>query len=262
LRGGGGNFGVVTAFEYQLHPQTMPIGGLIAYPLAAGRDVLRRHRVAMAAAGDELASTAVLLTTPDGTPAVGVFVAYFGEAADADAAITPFKALGTPVMEQLGPIPYTALQKLFDEAAAPGRRYYMRSNLLDELEDPVIDTLIDWYAKTPSPLNAVLIVGMGGAINRVPADATAYPHREARFTLTVLAGWTDAADDGANIGWVRGMWDQLAPSLPNRVYVNELHDEGPSRVRAAYGRAYDRLVALKRRYDASNVFCLNQNIRP
>jgi hypothetical protein len=138
----------------------------------------------------------------------------------------------------------------------------MRSNMLDELDDAIIGTLARWYAKSPSPLNAVLLVSMGGAVSRVAADATAYAHRDARYTMTALAGWTDATDDSANVEWVRGLWDELAPSLPNRVYVNELHDEGPARVRAAYGPAYDRLVALKRTFDPGNFFSLNQNIRP
>lgn len=263
LRGGGGNFGIVTSFEYQLHPLGQPaLAGLIAYPLPQARQVLRNYHEAMANAPDELTVTAVLLTTPDGHPTVGIAPCFTGNVEGGERAIEPFRKLGTPVMQQVGPMPYTLVQKMFDAAAVPGRRFYMRSNYLENLNESVVSAFADAYARTPSPLNAVIIVSMGGAVGRVAPDATAYYHRAFPYTTTVLCGWDDAKSDEANVNWLRDLWADLSPQLPTGVYVNELHEEGADRVRAAYGPAYPRLAALQQKYDPKNLFCLNQNIRP
>jgi FAD binding domain/Berberine and berberine like len=262
LRGGGGNFGIVTSFEYQVHQLGPVLAGIIAYPLAQGRQVLSGYRHAMANGPDELTVTAVALTTPDGHPAVGIFPCYAGDPAAGARVIEPFRKLGTPVMQQVGPMPYTAVQTMFNDAAVPGRRFYMRSNFVETLNDGFIDACVDEYAKTPSPFNAIIIVAIGAAVKRVPADATAYYYRDMPYTMTLLCGWDDPHQDQANIGWLRGLWDRLSPHLPSGVYVNELHEEGADRVRAAYGPAYQRLAQLKQKYDPQNLFCLNQNILP
>ena len=262
LRGGGGNFGIVTSFEYQLHPLGPVFGGLIAYPLPEARQVLKRYREAMAKAPDELTTVAVFLTTPDGHPAVGIAVCYAGDLTDGERAVAPFRTLGTAVMQQVGPMPYAAVQTMFNDAAVPGRRYYMRSNFLDSLSDDIIDVLASAFTGVPSPLSAVIIASAGGAVARVPPDATAYVHRDAAHIMTLLGCWADPQDDARNDAWLRDTWQALKPRLPNRVYVNELHDEGAERVRAAYGSSFTRLARLKRKYDPANFFRLNQNIQP
>jgi FAD/FMN-containing dehydrogenase len=263
LRGGGGNFGVVTSFEYRLHPLGPVYGGLIAYPLSEARQVLRGFGEAMQSAPDELCAAGLMLTTPDGHPAVGIAPAYTGsDLGEGRRVSEPLRKLGSVVMEQLGPMPYPALQSMLDASAIPYRRYYMRSNFMNDVSDDAIDIFAEFYRRVPSPFTAVVIVNLGGAVRRVPADATAYYHRGAPYTMSVIHCWLDARDDEPNITWLRELWDRLAPHLPEGVYVNELHDEGADRVRAAYGPAYPRLAALKRQYDPANFFRLNQNIQP
>jgi FAD/FMN-containing dehydrogenase len=262
LRGGGGNFGIVTSFEYRLHELATPVlAGLIAYPLTEAKQVLRRLEETMTAAPDELVVAAVLMTTPDGHPAVGIAPCYAGDPGAGETVIAPLRKLGTPVMQQIGPMPYTAVQTIFNDAAVPGRRFYMRSNYLETLSDEVIGVLADAYPRTPSPLSAVLIVTMGGAVRRAAVESTAYYHRRMAYTMTVLGSWIEAQADEANIRWIKELFAGLDPHLPEGVYVNELHDEGADRVRAAYGASYARLAALKRQYDPTNFFRLNQNIR-
>ena len=262
LRGGGGNFGIVTSFEYRLHRLEPLLGGLVAYPLAQARQVLRGYHEVMTEAPDRLATTALLMTTPDGHQVVGVAPCFMGDVSAGERVIDPLRRLGTPVMEQVSPMPYTAIQAMFNDAAVPGRRFYMRSNYLDALSDEGIDALAAGYAKTPSPLSAVIIVSMGGAVSRVAPEATAYFHRQSPYTMTMLGGWLDARDDDRNVTWLRETWATLEPYLGKGVYVNELHDEGADRVRAAYGATYTKLALVKQKYDAKNLFRLNQNIQP
>ncbi len=263
LRGGGGNFGIVTSFEYQLHQRGPVLGGLIAYPLVEARQVMGGYDQLLRNAPDDLIAGCFLLTTPDGHQGVGIAPVYLGtDMTQGEKLIEPFRKLGKPVMEQVGPMPYTAIQGLLDEAAVPHRRYYMRSNMMEELSDGAIDVLAKGYAETPSPFSAVIIVPFGGAVSRVATDATAFYHRSARYSMTLLGCWPGAQDDDANISWLRGVWDGLQPYLAEGVYVNELYDEGADRVREAYGTStFARLQALKQKYDPTNLFRLNQNIR-
>jgi FAD/FMN-containing dehydrogenase len=263
LRGGGGNFGVVTSFEYNVHPVgPMVYGGLIAFPLPEAPRVLGRVQELMAGASDELSTVAVMITTPEGQKAVGVAFCHIGDLARAEADIAPFRKIGTPVMEQLGPMPYAVVQTMFDEAATPGRRFYMRSNYVDDMTESFVGTLAEGFAQAPSPLTAVVMAYMRGAVSRVPAEATAYYHRSAAFTFTLLGSWLEPSEDSANLTWVKALWERLTPHLPNAVYVNELADEGSDRVKAAYGPSYGRLREVKKTYDPANLFRLNQNITP
>ena len=215
--------------------------------------MLRGFKEVMQTAPDELCAVGVMLTTPDGHPAVGIAPAYFGDAlGEGERLCEPLRKLGTVVMEQLGPMPYTALQSMLNDSAVPHRRYYMRSNVMNDVSDDAIDVFAESYNRVPSPFTAVVIVSLGGAASRVPGDATTYYHRAAPYTMSVIHCWLDATDDEPNIGWLRELWDNLGPHLAEGVYVNELQDEGPDRIRAAYGPAYDRLAALKRQYGPSN----------
>jgi FAD/FMN-containing dehydrogenase len=170
--------------------------------------------------------------------------------------------MGPVVMEQIGPMPYPAMQSMIDHVAVPGRRYYLKSNFMDELADEAIDVLIDAYMQVPSPLTAVLLVQMGGAVSRADRTATAFHHRDAALSFSAFSTWMDPTQDEINIGWTRQLWENLRPYAPDAVYVNELTDEGEERVRAAYGPTYARLAALKKQFDPTNIFRMNQNIRP
>ena len=263
LRGGGGNFGIVTSFEYQLHELGPILGGLIAFPLPEAAQVLAGVDRLMKDAPDDFLAGAFILTTPDGHQAVGVAPMYLGnDMAEGERLIAPYKQLGTVVMEQVGPMPYTIVQKMLNDAAVPGRRYYMRSNLISELSEGAAEALASGYAKTPSPFNAVILVPFGGQISKVPADATAFFHRSANWSMTILGGWENASDDESNVAWLKDTFESVKPYLADGVYVNELFDEGAERIKQAYGATYTRLQELKRKYDPTNLFHLNQNIQP
>ena len=262
IRGGGGNFGIVTSFEYQLHEVGPMLAGLIAYPLPQATQVLRGLHEVMSSAPDELMVTGALLTTPEGHKAVAVVPCYVGDPAEGERMIAPLKKLGTVAMEKVGAMPYTVAQKLFDESAVPGRRFYLRSNYLETIGDALIEALAGSFAATPSPLNAIVIPSVGGAVSRVAPEATAYYHRQAPYVMSMVNCWLDPSEDQANLEWVRTTWTALTPHLPRRVYVNELQEEGADRVRDAYGPAFSRLAAIKRQYDPDNIFRLNQNIPP
>jgi FAD/FMN-containing dehydrogenase len=262
IRGGGGNFGIVTSFEFQLHQVGPMLAGLIAYPLPQALQVLRGLHEVMSNAPDELMVTGALLTTPEGHKAVAVVPCYVGDPAEGERVIAPLRKLGTVAMEKVGVMPYTVVQKLFDESAVPGRRFYLRSNYLETIGDALIETLAGCFAATPSPLNAIVLPSVGGAVSRVAPEATAYYHRQAPYVMSLVNCWLDPSEDQVNIEWVRTTWAALTPHLPRRVYVNELQEEGADRVRDAYGPAFSRLAAIKRQYDPDNIFRLNQNIPP
>lgn len=261
LRGGGGNFGVVTEFTYRLHPLKMVLGGLIGFPLPAAKTALRALRDYLPAVPDELTTTTYLLTTPEGHQALGVGLCYCGDPGEGERWLALIRGMGPVVLDQVGVLPYPAVQSMLDHVGEPGRRYYVKGNFMNELRNEAIDALIEAYQRTPSPLNAVLLVQMGGAVQRVDRASTAYYHRDAAYSYGAFSVWEDPAHDAANIDWNQRLWQDLRPYMSGGVYVNELVDEGEERVREAYGPAYDRLAALKRRYDPENIFRLNQNIR-
>ena len=266
LRGGGGNFGVVTSLEYRLH-EVGPalVAGMLLHPLAAAPELLRFHRDAAPAAPDALTTLAILLTSPDGAPLAALAPAYAGPVAEGEAAVRPLRAFGAPVADTVGPMAYRDLQAMFDAGFPGGRRAYWKSGFLRGLDDGAIDALVEHFARVPSPLSAVLVEPYGGAAGRVDPGATAFPHRSAPFNLVVLSSWEDPTQDAANIGWARELWAAMGPFAAGGVYVNYLGDaaaEGGDRVRAAYGPNYGRLAALKRAYDPGNLFRSNQNIAP
>ncbi|HEX5370305.1 MAG TPA: FAD-binding oxidoreductase [Dehalococcoidia bacterium] len=263
LRGGGGNFGIVTSFEYRLHDLGPILGGMLAFPLPEATKVIPAYAALMEKAPDYFIAGCFILTTPDGHQAVGIAPAYLGnDMAEGERLIAPLKQLGTLVMDAVGPMPYTQIQKLIDGAAVPHRRYYMRSNFIGELSEAAATAMVEAYTSSPSPLSAFIIVPFGGAVARVPADATAFYYRSAPYSMTLLGAWEDSAADEANIAWLRNGWDRLQPFLADGVYVNELFDEGAERIKSAYGPTFGRLQDLKRKYDPNNLFRMNQNIAP
>jgi FAD/FMN-containing dehydrogenase len=261
VRGGGGNFGVVTSFEFRLHPVRTLYAGMLVFPGPRAPEVLRRYRDVAMSAPDELAVFAALMTSPDGMPITAVLTAYNGPVAAGEAALRPLRDLG-PVADQVAEMPYPALQSMLDDGFPSGLQVYWRSDFLKALPDEAIDMLCDRFNAITSPLSALLIEQFGGAVARVPADETAFAQRDALFNLAVISRWTDPATADTHTSWARQSSDSARPFASGGVYVNYLGAEGADRVRAAYGAKYDRLVALKQKYDPTNLFRTNQNIQP
>jgi FAD/FMN-containing dehydrogenase len=260
LRGGGGNFGVVTSFEFQLHPAGTVLAGPVIHPLAQAGEVLRFYRDFAATAPDELTSGALFATLPDVGPVVAIGFVYAGPIEAGEAVVRPLREFGSPVADAVQPMPYSAAQTMVDAFWPRGLQNYWKSSFFKELSDKAIDTLVAHFASVPSPQTVVVLEHFGGAMSRVAPEATAFPHRHLDFDVVITTMWTDPADAERNIAWTRDYWDALQPFAPAAVYVNYLGVEGEERVRAAYGANYGRLVALKNKYDPTNLFRLNQNV--
>jgi hypothetical protein len=263
LRGAGANFGVVTSFEYRLHPVSTVLGGMVVHSLDRATDVLRFYREFAAAQPDEVTTYAGLLTTPDGIPVVALVTCCLGPLDEGERIIAPLRRFGSPVADTIRPIPYTAMQAIIGASFPPGRLNYWKSSLTNEVTDEAIETIVDYIRRVPSPFTAVVFADCHGAYSRVDKGATAYSHRDLQYDLVILSSWVAAADSDRNIRWTRELFDALQPHMSQHAYVNDLgDDEGSERVRNAYGTNYARLVELKNRYDPANLFRLNQNIKP
>ena len=265
LRGGGGNFGVVASFEYQLHDLPLITGGLIVHPFDVGRDLLRWYRDAVTGLSDDASVFAVLAHAPDGSglkiSALAVFHAGTEEEAQRD--LEPFLSWGEPIMVEGHRMPYPVMNTLLDDGYPWGACSYWLSSFTTGLDDGLIDAAWERFEKTPSPMNAILIEHFHGAVCRVPVDATAVPHREEGFNLVMPSTWLDPVDTEANVAWTKETHAALAEHLVARRWLNYLgDDQGDDAIRGAYGPNYDRLVALKRRVDPDNVFHHNHNIVP
>ena len=272
LRGGGGNFGVVTQFEYDLHavgPQVL--AGLIVHPFDNAADLLRRYREVAAHAPDELSVWVVLRKAPPlpflptevhGTNVVVFAVLYSGDMKAGEHAVAPLRALAKPIADVVSPHPYAGFQAAFDPLLTPGERNYWKTHNLAQLDDGVIDAVVAAVPELPTPQCEIFIAQLGGAAKRVPVDATAYVGRDAAFVLNVHGRWTDASQDNDCIGWARKTFSAVTPYATGGAYVNFMTQDESDRVREAYGGHYARLAALKRTYDPGNVFHLNQNIAP
>ncbi|SEA59151.1 FAD-binding oxidoreductase [Paraburkholderia sartisoli] len=263
LRGGGGNFGIVTAFEYRLHP----VGPMIRvcsvlHPYERARDAMRFYYRFSANAPDELSVDAAFVTAPSGERMFSISACYCGEVEAGERAVQPLLEHGTPVERELAMVPYLQLQSRGDSLFPRGRRYYWKAQFLRDLGDAAIDTLLGAYAHTPTIASLLVLQHVGGAIARVPASATPYANRDANYDCFPISIWDDPSDDDAAIQWAREVWNAIKPFSTGGVYVNNLGDEGEDRVRAAYGENHLRLTALKNTYDPTNLFRLNQNIRP
>jgi FAD/FMN-containing dehydrogenase len=272
LRGGGGNFGIVTSFEFQLHPVGPEVlAGLIIHPFKDARAVLNHYRDFVAQAPDELTVWVVMRKAPPlpfldesvhGTEVVVIAVLYAGDMAEGEKVLAPLREFGNPHADVISPHSFCDWQTALDPLLTPGERNYWKSHDFLELSDGLLDTLIAAVDTIPDPQSEIFIAQMGGAVNRVAADATAYPHRDAEFIMNVHGRWSDASQDDKVIAWSRDLFDKAAPYATGGVYVNFMTEEEDDRVRQAYGKCYDRLVQLKNTYDPKNVFRLNQNIRP
>jgi hypothetical protein len=262
IRGGGGNFGVVTSFRYRLHPVGPVLAGALAYPWAAAGEVLRFHDEFLASAPDELSTVVSLALDPAGQPAVTIAVCWCGTPEDGERVLAPLRAVGPPLADTIGLTSYVDLQSAPDAGFPAGRQHYWKSGYLLNTTDAALDTLLEHVPAMPSVASGVGLQRLHGAASRVAPDATAFPHRRDQYDLLILAQWTDPADSARNIAWVRNLFAAMRPHLQDAVYVNNLGAEEADRVRAAYGSNHPRLAQLKRAYDADNVFRLNQNIAP
>jgi FAD/FMN-containing dehydrogenase len=264
IRGGSGNFGVVTSFEYALHPVGPVItGGGVFHELHDAREVLRFYRELVASAPDEVTIYAGLLPSPHG-PVVAVAAAHCGSLKEGERVLAPLKNFGSPVHDRLGPIPYVVQQSLLDQLMPTGVHNYWKADYVMGIGDDVIDAAVEAYARTPSPRSLMLFIPVNGVAGRVPAGATAFPHRDNDMVAVgIYALWDDPAGTEANVAWARDTWSAIQPFASGGVYVNDLaEDEGEDRVRTAYGSNYDRLARIKAAYDPDNVFRLNANVKP
>jgi FAD/FMN-containing dehydrogenase len=263
VRGGGGNFGVVTSFEYQAHPMEPAIaGGMMLYPMADARDVLRFYRDYSQSAPDDLTAFAGMLTTPDGHNVVAIIAAWFGHADEAAPHLDPLRTFGSPVADLIGQIPYPQLQTMFDAAAPFGIRRYWKSGYLPELPDDLLDVIVEHAGRKTSPYSLILFFHIHGKAARVAPDATAFGARTTQWDFDIIPQWQAATEDSQHIEWARGLWKEVEP-YTRGVYANHLgSDDGGPRVRAAYGGNYERLAAIKGKYDPGNLFRMNNNIVP
>jgi FAD/FMN-containing dehydrogenase len=272
LRGGGGNFGIVTLFEFELH-QVGPeiLAGLIVFPADQALHVLSKYRDYVATIPDEMNIWVVLRKAPPlpflpeevhGREVVVLAVFYAGDEQAGQALIEPLRGFGTPHGEHVGVMPYTAWEQAFDPLLTPGARNYWKSHNFSEMTNEALETIIDYAGKLPSDQTEIFIGLLGGQTSRIAADATAYAQRAAQFVLNVHARWEAAADDQRCIAWAREFFDASAPYATGGVYINFITEEEGDRIAAAYGPGFPRLVQLKEKYDPGNLFRLNQNIKP
>ena len=265
LRGGGGNFGVATSFTYRLHPIQTIVGGLIAHPLDAAPDLLRFYRDAVTDASDDLTVFAGLVHAPDGSGAklAALIVFHTGDAGEAERDLAPFKTWGSPLMVDVGPMPYPVMNTLLDAGFPPGSLNYWLSSFTRGLPDDLIDVAVERFATVPSAMTGILLEHFHGAVTRVGVTETAIPHREEGWNLLIPSVWTDTADSEASIAWTRETFAAMRTHFGAGRWLNYLgDDQAEDAIRAAYGPNYDRLREVKRRYDPDNVFHLNHNVAP
>lgn len=272
LRGGGGNFGVVTSFEFELHrvgPEVLT--AQVFHPVEDAREVLRFYREFMADAPDEVACYAQLIKVPPEPPfpeefhgrdAVALVGTYSGGIDEGRPLLEPLAAFGEPFLAIVDPMPYTELQQSFDDGFPEGERYYWKAHFFDRIPDEAIDMIVEYVDPLPSPLSAAFFEPLGGAINEVDATETAYPHRDVAFSFGIAAGWSDPDRDDEFVAWAREFSEDVSPFASEGVYSNYLDYDEDDRVDAAYRENYERLVELKAEWDPDNLFRMNQNINP
>ncbi|HXV28874.1 MAG TPA: FAD-binding oxidoreductase, partial [Sinorhizobium sp.] len=272
LRGGGGNFGVVTAFEFALHelgPEVL--AGLVVHPFADAQDVLQQYRQALETAPDELTCWVVMRQAPPlpflpqewhGKEVLVLAMCYCGDIAAGEKATAGLRAIGSPIADVVAPHPFVAWQQAFDPLLEPGARNYWKSHDFLELSDATIAVLLDAIRRLPGPECEIFIGHVGGAAGRVAAEETAFPQRSSHFVMNVHARWREPVMDQACIGWARQLYEATKPNAAGTAYINFMPEDEVDRVEAAYGGNYHRLVEVKRRYDPQNLFRMNQNVRP
>ena len=262
IRGGGGNFGVVTSFQYRLHPVSTVLAGGLSYPLSRAHEVLRFYHEFASGCPDGLSTTASLGVSPEGEGAISVSVCYCGPLEEGERVLRPLREFGSPLADNIEPMAYTTLQSAPDAGFPSGRRHYWKSSYIKELSEEAIEVMAEYVSEIPSRATGIGLQQMHGAASRVDPTATAFPHRDEHYDFLILSQWADPAESERNVEWTRSLFEAMEPFFEEGVYVNNLGDEGEDRVMAAYGANYGRLLALKGKYDPTNLFRLNQNIAP
>jgi FAD/FMN-containing dehydrogenase len=271
LRGGGGNFGIVTGFEYELHPVGPEVmAGAIAWPAAEAWDVLKMYRSVTEQAAPELTCAAILRMAPPapwlpkeihGKPIVALFACYSGAVAEGSVKVAPIKAFGSPIGDVVQRRTYVSQQSMLDATQPKGRRYYWKSEFLPRLHTELLTKVIESAGRIVSPHSGIILFPIGGALQQLPEDHSAAGNRDAAVVLTITASWETSRDDEANIEWARTSWQEMRPFSTGGTYVNFLtEEEGTERIHAAYGKNYDRLVQIKAKWDPENLFRMNKNI--
>jgi FAD/FMN-containing dehydrogenase len=261
LRGGGGNFGVATSFSFRLHEVGPVLGGMVIHPLSEAKSVLRFYRDFCAQLPDEAEAYTGMLTSPDGHPVIALMLGYNGDLSVGERVLAPARQFGTPVADLVGVMPYATRQQVLDDLGVHGIQRYWKSGFLPQLADDVIDMAVEHAHTRTSPLSVVAVFNFHGVAARVDPTATAFGLRATQFDYDVIAQWTNPAEAAIHVQWARECWKQIEPHTSG-VYVNHIAEDEPGRVTAAYGPNYERLVSVKTRYDPSNLFRLNHNIRP
>jgi len=264
VRGGGGNFGIATAFEYQLHHVGLLLSGKVVYPMDRAREVLRFYREYTSSAPDDLTVYASLMTMPGGLPAIALSPCYCGPLEEGERAVSPLRKFGVPLVDQIRPRPYLKMITQADRGAPAGRCYYEKASTLSDLSDEAIEALVEYGTACTSACSQILIQHVHGAASRMSPSASAFALRSDSYVICIVAAWDDGevSQPHQHMAWTCACWKALEPFASSGVYVNFLGQEGEGRVRAAYGVNYERLVALKNTYDPTNFFALNQNIKP
>jgi FAD/FMN-containing dehydrogenase len=264
VRGSGGNLGVVTSLEYRLHEVGKVLGGAVLYPVAKTNEVLHFCREFAETLPDEVVMQGGAFTLPDATRVFGVAACYCGPSlSEGEKVLHPLRKFGTPVADMISSMSYVQMQSFFGPFFPPGRHTYVKSNFLRVMSDDAIDTMAEWAGKSPSPYTfAPFLEHWHGAVSRVGAAETAFPHRGYSWNLIAWSSWADAAETEKNVHWTREFWNALSPFVVSGSYVNYVSDEGDAFARAAYGPNYDRLAALKNKYDPTNFFHMNHNVKP
>ena len=263
LRGAGANFGVVTTFEYRLHALTNVLGGIILHPLEA--DILSLFDEFSRSAADELTTTGVVLSGPNGKPAFASIACYCGTLDEGEKALRPLRTVAKPLLDSIQPRSYLEMQSLLDATWPPGRHYYNKAHNIRRLSDEAVETILKYSATLPTVLTNIALQQLHGAASRIPVHETAFPHRYDHYDLLVHPATDNPPDTDKMVRWARECWKALEPFAERAVYVNALEDaseEGEARVREAYGPNYEKPVSLKSKYDPQNMFRQNSNIRP
>jgi FAD/FMN-containing dehydrogenase len=260
LRGGGGNFGIVTSFEFQLHPVGQVLAGMVLHPVERAREVLRFYREYTSTAPDNLTAYAAVVNIPDGQPSIGIALCYCGSLAEGERVVEPVRMFGPPLVDLIRPMSYLETISMLDAVHLAGHHYYFKTSTMKELSDDAISTIAEYSLARTSPWDVVLIGHLHGAASRVAPTETAFVEREDPYILLIFASWTEG-EASTHIEWAQSFWRALQP-LATGAYVNYLGQEGEERIRALYAGNYQRLSALKTRYDPGNFFHHTQNIKP
>lgn len=261
LRGGGGNFGVVTSFLFKAHPVSTVLAGLILYPREEAVAVLRHYCAFMPSAPEELTAYAGMISTPDGIPVVAVIVCYCGDLAEGERVVAPLRTFGSPMVDAIKPMPFLDMQRLIQDSFPDNAYNYWKSTFLGEMTDDVLDVIVEHANRMQSPLSSVILEFYAGAASRIGHDDTAFAQRRAEFNVGLMAQWTDAGENERHINWTRDVAKALEPHSSSSL-LNFMSGDSPEAIKVAFGSNLARLVDVKTKYDPTNFFSINQNVTP